>query len=142
MSLTDNVILNKSVFNSDLYKFIFVLFHEIAHQYQYRKYGIERMYALYNGKLPINDAVEWLRYTESVADQFAIRKCRELQKMGIPTGPLEDGSPNSFVLSKLADLKGAAKEAAENSKTQVAIPPLTITPAGFTLPSAGFGKTT
>jgi hypothetical protein len=63
-----------------------------------------------------------------------------LQKIGIPTGALPDGSPNLGVLSIFSQLKAAANENAENGKLQVGIPPLTITPAGISLPSNAFGK--
>lgn len=64
----------------------------------------------------------------------------ELQKLGIPTGALPDGSPNLGILSILGQLNATAKENAENGKVQIAIPPLTITPAGISLPSNAFGK--
>lgn len=63
-----------------------------------------------------------------------------LQKIGIPTGALPDGSPNLGILSIFSQLKAVANETAENGKLQVAIPPLTITPAGISLPSNAFGK--
>ncbi len=65
---------------------------------------------------------------------------QELQKLGIPTGPLPDGSPNLTLLSIFAQLKASAREEAENGKVQVALPPLAITPAGLTIPSSAFGK--
>jgi hypothetical protein len=64
----------------------------------------------------------------------------EMQKSGLPTGDLPDGSPNLMLQSKLSDLNGFFKEMQENGKTEIFIPPLTITPAGVTLPSKGFGK--
>ena len=64
----------------------------------------------------------------------------ELQKIGIPTGPMPDGGPNLAVLSMFSTMKAQAKEFSENSKVQVAIPPLTMTPAGLTIPAAGSGK--
>lgn len=64
----------------------------------------------------------------------------ELQKMGIPTGPLPDGSPNLTVLSIFGQLKAASLEEAENGKVQIALGPLAITPAGLTVPSSAFGK--
>jgi hypothetical protein len=64
----------------------------------------------------------------------------ELQKLGIDTGALPDGSPNLGILSILGQLKASANENAENGKLQIALPPLTITPAGLTLPSNAFGK--
>jgi len=76
-------------------------------------------------------------YSESRAFIGAIE---EMQKLGIPTGPMPDGSPNLEVLSKFAQMKAMAKEDAENGKIQVAIGPLAITPAGLTIPASAFGK--
>jgi len=76
-------------------------------------------------------------YSESRAFIGAIE---ELQKLGIPTGPLPDGSPNLDVLKMFGQMKAMAKEESENGKTQIAIPPLAITPAGLTVPASGFGK--
>ena len=76
-------------------------------------------------------------YSESRA---FIGTIEEYQKLGIPTGPLPDGSPNLEVLSVFGQLKAQAKEEAENGKVQVAIGPLTITPAGLTVPASSFGK--
>jgi hypothetical protein len=64
----------------------------------------------------------------------------ELQKLGIPTGAMPDGSPNLDLISKLALLKSQAAEEAENGKVQIAVGPLTITPAGLTVPATAFGK--
>lgn len=83
LALHDKVVYNTTVFSNDLNYAMYVVFHEMAHQYQYKKYGEVKMYQLYTGELPINDAVEFLRHTENVADQFAIRKCRELHKLGL-----------------------------------------------------------
>jgi hypothetical protein len=76
-------------------------------------------------------------YSESRAFLGTIE---EMQKLGIPTGPMPDGSPNLNVLSKFAQLKAQAKEDAENGKVQVAVGPLSITPAGLTVPASSFGK--
>jgi hypothetical protein len=64
----------------------------------------------------------------------------ELQRLGIPTGALPDGSPNMEMLSKFAQIKGMSKEDSENNKVQIAIGPLTMTPAGLTIPTSAFGK--
>ena len=64
----------------------------------------------------------------------------ELQKIGIPTGPMPDGSPNLAVLSMFSSMKAQALEMAENGKVSIAIPPLTMTPAGVTIPAMGSGK--
>ena len=62
---------------------MFVIFHEIAHQHQYNKYSKELIYDMYTGELETEGAVKFLRYVENVADQFSLRKCRELQRLGV-----------------------------------------------------------
>lgn len=64
----------------------------------------------------------------------------ELQKLGIPTGDLPDGSPNLSVLAMFGQMKAMAKEEVENNKVQIAVGPLVVSPAGFTIPANAFGK--
>lgn len=66
----------------------------------------------------------------------------ELQKLGIPTGDLPDGSPNVAIPAISAELKGNYQEQLENGKTEVFIPPLAVVAlgGGTTLPSRGVGK--
>lgn len=64
----------------------------------------------------------------------------EFQKIGIPVGPMPDGSPNLFMLSKYSQMIAMANEDAENGKTASAIPPLKILPSGVTLPASSSGK--
>jgi len=85
LALHDKVVLNTSIFNDNikLPDFLFVLFHEIAHQYQYKKYGEEKMYEVYIGDLSMDDAAEWMKGVEIVADEFATRKVRQFVKLGL-----------------------------------------------------------
>lgn len=88
--------------------------------------------------LPLLFASELLDgYSETRAFVGAIA---EMQKSGIPTGAMPDGSPNLDVLSKFAQMKAMANEEAENGKVQVAIGPLTVLPTGFTRPAGWSGK--
>jgi len=94
----------------------------------------------WGGEIPLP-----LLFASQLLDGFSesrafIGSIEEMQKLGIPTGPLPDGSPNLEVLSVFGQLKAQAKEEAENGKVQVAIGPLTITPAGLTVPASSFGK--
>lgn len=91
-----------------------------------------------NIPIPIMYAARLLNgYSETRA---FIGTIEELQKLGIPTGAMPDGSPNLTVLSTFAQLKASAFEEAANGKVQVALGPLTITPAGVTLPASAYGK--
>jgi len=56
---------------------LYILFHEIAHQYQYKKWGKNLMMDAYT-KLTIEDAVKSLLYIESVADRLAILKLKSI----------------------------------------------------------------
>jgi len=69
-----------------------------------------------------------------------INTIQEMQKKGLPTGDLPDGSPNLFLQSMFSSIKGSMGEQFENGKTQILIPPLAITPAGTTVPISAFGK--
>ena len=68
-SLTNNVIISSDMFDLLLYKFIYVLFHEIAHQYQYKKYGKSLIFDL--NKNGFNEGVlDRIIEIEKVADRF------------------------------------------------------------------------
>jgi hypothetical protein len=68
-------------------------------------------------------------------ERSTINSIEFLQGVGIPTGVLPDGSPNLMGIYNLMTHKGADKENAENSNTQVAV----LTPIGI---YPGYGKTT
>ncbi len=86
--------------------------------------------------LPLLFASEFLDgFSESRA---FINTIEEMQKLGIPTGPMPDGSPNLTVLSMFGNIKGIEKENI-NRKVTVALKPTAITPAGLTLPNIASG---
>lgn len=82
ISLSDRVVISTRAFDESLPKFLFILFHEIAHQYQYKKYGAEKMYECYQGEISLKEASEFMSKVEIVADEFASRKVREFIKLG------------------------------------------------------------
>jgi hypothetical protein len=53
---------------------------------------------------------------------------------------MPSGAPNLEMLGKFGQMKAMSNEDAENNKIQIAVGPLTITPAGLTVPSSAFGK--
>ena len=60
---------------------------------------------------------------------------KELQKAGIPTGPMPDGSPNLYLQSIVSQIKGTESERTKNAKMVSMTPAQVITPSGFTVPS-------
>lgn len=65
---------------------------------------------------------------------------QEMEELGIPVGPMPDGSPNKFVASVFALLQGQATEMSVNGKIAIGNGPFTITPVGVTLPQVTYGK--
>jgi hypothetical protein len=49
-----------------------------------------------------------------------------MQKLGLPTGPLPDGSPNLGLIGEYASLKGQGKELWENAKTETFVLPIPV----------------
>lgn len=80
MALHDGIYLNNTLKSSDYSRFIFVLLHELAHQYQYKKYGVSKMYKIYTKDMSPEESANFLMYCENIADEFATRKMRELIK--------------------------------------------------------------
>jgi hypothetical protein len=83
VALESGVLINSEVIDYDLEFLLFLIFHEIAHQYQFKKYGADIMYDCYIGDITEIKAAEFMKKTEEVADEFAARKIRELQKIGL-----------------------------------------------------------
>lgn len=73
------------------------------------------------------------------AERAFVNTISELQKLGLPTGPLPDGSPNLGLVAEYSSLKGQANELWANAKTEIIIPPLQ-TLAGPTIPLPFAGK--
>lgn len=69
-----------------------------------------------------------------------INVIEEMQSVGLPTGAMPDGSPNLFLAATMSQIKGQDRENSENGKVQIFAKPLAISPAGFTIPAAIYGK--
>jgi hypothetical protein len=86
------------------------------------------------------------RLLSGISDTRAFANVVEnLQKKGLPTGDLPDGSGNLMNDAFQSIIKGMNQEQTENGKTEVFIPPLTVVVPGLagpgiTKPSKGFGK--
>ena len=91
LALHNGVLLNQNIFFQSLPNFLFILFHEIAHQYQYKKYGDEKMYEFYLGEIGVREAAILMKKLEMIADEFATRKVREFVRMGLISQPNTPG---------------------------------------------------
>lgn len=83
VAIKSGVLINKIALTRSLPFLLFIIFHEIAHQYQFKKYGVDIMYNCYIGDISEMEAAEFMKHTEEVADDFASRKIRELQKLNL-----------------------------------------------------------
>lgn len=82
LALHNGVLFNVQMFSLPLSDFLFVFFHEMSHQYQYKKYGDDKMYEFYLDEIPLEEAAKIMQNIELTADELAIRKIRELLKLG------------------------------------------------------------
>ena len=64
----------------------------------------------------------------------------KFEELGVPTGPMPDGSPNEFMSSIFAMIDGMDTEHNKNGKTVAAIPSLTVSPLFITTPTKAYGK--
>ena len=87
LAVHNGVLLNQVIFKKELSDFLFILFHEIAHQYQYKKYGDDKMYEFYLDETDVKDAAIEMKKIEITADEFANRKVREFVKLGFISVP-------------------------------------------------------
>lgn len=104
LSLHNSVLLNDELLKHPIEMLMFVIFHEIAHQYQFKKYGVEKMYEVYAGKLSIEDGITFIYETEITADEFAFRKCKEFLKMGLLKKLPSEGIYKKMPKENLRDL--------------------------------------
>jgi len=63
----------------------------------------------------------------------------EFEELGLPTGPMPDGSPNLMLAAIKGIINGIDDEFTENGRTDVGIPPLSITPLFQTVPNIAYG---
>lgn len=82
-SLKSYVLVSPAMINSSAESCLYGLFHEIAHQYQYKKYGDRIAQIFLNSDENIFEDAKFLEKIENTADQFGMRKCRELAQKGI-----------------------------------------------------------
>lgn len=104
VSLPNRVVISNNTLNYPLTNFLFNLFHELAHQHQFRKYGYEKMIELYNENVSLEHAAKLMFDIEVVADEFATRKLREMVRKGllqpninIPTGNYKTTPKETFL---------------------------------------------
>ena len=120
LALETGVLINSSMIGDNLSFLIFVILHEIAHQYQFKKYGDKVMYECYIGNISEDEAAEFMKHTEEVADEFAIRKIRYLQGKGLidlnykPSSPYKNKSIAS-IKTMIVQYRNELKK--ENVKT-------------------------
>jgi hypothetical protein len=68
---SDGVIISNKMFNTQFNNHLFVILHEISHQYQYSKHGEELAMQIYKQNIPVEMAATVLRHIEDTADRLA-----------------------------------------------------------------------
>lgn len=68
-----------------------------------------------------------------------LKVIQNFEEIGLPTGPMPDGSPNLMLAAVKGIIDGIDDEMSENGRADIGIPALSITPAFQTIPSTAYG---
>jgi hypothetical protein len=115
ISKTDKCVVNKSVLNSNLENALYIVLHEVSHQYQYTKYGKDVMWDAYSSNIDIDQAVDLLMNIELVADRLAVLKAIHLLKSnGVtdhkPITPVYPAVSRNYFKMHITGLRNIVKE--------------------------------
>lgn len=78
ISKTDECVLSNTVIKVHKEYMMYVILHEVSHQYQYKKHGKNISLDIYNGDITIKKAAEKLLFLEKAADRLAIKKLKSI----------------------------------------------------------------
>jgi hypothetical protein len=96
LSTPDGVILNSNILRRGFYEVLFILFHELAHQYQYKKYGDKAMLDIYFDEMSLEDAAKFMLDVEHVADEYGARKLKQIIRRGLIPNRFGDINDNTI----------------------------------------------
>lgn len=68
------------------------------------------------------------------ATRAMLETIQQMQKYGIPTGPMPDGSPNTYMIAIKAQIEGMESERDKNSRVAGLTPQQIVLPIGITIP--------
>ena len=88
IALTDVCIISTHALTASLQNALYIIFHEVAHHFQYTKHGERFVEELYFDRMNIDKAVDFLLKTEITADRYAINKVKQLFSIYFPNKPV------------------------------------------------------
>lgn len=89
ISKTDKCVISTKVLVLPIEYLLYIILHEVSHQYQYKKYGKDLVLDVYLDDLDLESAALKLLSIEKIADRLAIKKLKEILK----TNKLESTQP-------------------------------------------------
>lgn len=110
LSVSEGVLINSAILNRSTSELLYTIFHEIAHQYQYKKYGAEKLYECYTGEISVEEGAKIMQKLELVADRFSIGKLLELKNKGclvahVPHKGVYNNIPLIYFIKFIEDMK-------------------------------------
>lgn len=115
ISKTDECVIGNSSLNSGIANLLYVILHEVAHQYQYSKYGKDVVWDAYNSKIDMDKATDLLMNIEMVADRLAFLKANSILKnndvkSNRPIKPFYTGMSKDYFKNYLSTLREEVKK--------------------------------
>jgi hypothetical protein len=89
LSNYDECILGYKLLKLQFEYVLYIVMHEVVHQYQYKKYGKDVALEIYKSNISLDEAVDKLLYLEKTADRLAIAKLKQLLKKHKVTSNVE-----------------------------------------------------
>ena len=78
ISKTDKCVISTKLLDLPIEYLVYVILHEVSHQYQYTKHGKDIALDVYLDNLNIDNAAQKLLKIEQIADRLAILKLNKL----------------------------------------------------------------
>jgi hypothetical protein len=104
ISKTNECIINSKLLTFPLEYFLYILFHEVAHQYQYKKHGKNYVLSVYSNLEPKLESAKKLLEAERIADRLAIAKVKSVLK-NCNIRPTREIIPRYLNLSDLTQIE-------------------------------------
>jgi hypothetical protein len=121
ISLTTECVINSSVLSNEFSFVLYVIFHEIAHQYQYSKYGEKFMEKYYYDEITAEEAGSYLHKVETPADRYAISAVKSILSNTFETTklcPLYKSASPDFIV---AHMRVIGKKVKDNNLANIEV---------------------
>jgi hypothetical protein len=120
ISKTNECVVSWKLLELPIEYLIYILLHEVSHQYQYKKWGKNFMLGPYLKEMNLDEAAEFLLWAEKIADRLSILKTKEILGSDIDIVPRYLRVNDLTQIKKyLIEIREEVKESSLNSIEEI-----------------------